>query len=218
MSDDLEQLQHLLDELNSVDDTPKVQHAEKMIVDEPIKEVISELVEVVVTEQVEKLEPSFILEPVDPHKPDAVRDPSKNAELIVESTTHEPETPIFNLREQVDQLNSITEEIIIGTRSDRQETQSVIDLIRNEIDKAITGSREPARMYLDNLVNALGVKSEINMTAVKALETKAKFLAATKAGVVVNTQNNVVHNNDGKFNNELSAILDKNPLSSDDEY
>lgn len=217
MSDDLEQLQHLLDELNSVDDTPKVQHVEKVIIEEPIKEVVIEQVEII-TEQVEKFEPSFILEPVDPHKPDAVRDLSKNAELIVESTAHEPEAPIFNLREQVDQLNSITEEIIIGTRSDRQETQSVIDLIRNEIDKAITGSREPARMYLDNLVNALGVKSEINMTAVKALETKAKFLAATKAGVVVNTQNNVVHNNDGKFNNELSAILDKNPLSSDDEY
>lgn len=216
MSDDIEnQLQNLLNDLNSVNEYVQVEkpvhiNEPQEIVAENGPEIVTDTnTTKVINEDVVELQ----LEPVDQDAPSVVRDPSKNAELISKGVSRPVEKPIIDLHEQFEQLDNITEEIIIGTRSDRQETQSTIDLIRNEIDKAISSGREPARMYLDNLVNALGVKSEINMTAVKALETKAKFIAATKVGTIIN--NNI--NSSSGFNHELAALLDDNPLDIEDE-
>jgi hypothetical protein len=140
--------------------------------------------------------------------------------LLVESNAEvpEPEPAIVDLREQFKQFDIVTDEILQGARSDRQETQDAINLMRGEIDKAINGGAHPSRMYVDNLVKALEVKATINQTAVKIMEAKAKMLAATKVGISVNTniQTNVAT---GSSDQGLVDLLSKNPLhDSEDEY
>jgi hypothetical protein len=69
-------------------------------------------------------------------------------------------------------------------------------------------------MFVDGLVKALEVKSNVNMTAVKALEATAKMIATTKAGSSVQVNNlNVGPGN----SSDLESVLAL-PLSQDDEY
>jgi hypothetical protein len=128
------------------------------------------------------------------------------------------EPPIVDVRKQFEQMDHVVDEILQGVRADRQEAQDTITLIRNEIDKAIHGGHNPSRMYVDNLVKALEVKTTINMTAVKAMEAKAKLLAATKAGIVVQNNNQVNNANlQGGTDQNLMDVL-ANPIGEDDEY
>jgi len=131
------------------------------------------------------------------------------------------EPPLVDIRKQFDQFDEVAQEVIQGTRHDRQEIQDAIDLCRSEIDKAVTRSANPSRMWVDNLTKALEIKATVNLTAIKALEAKAKLLAATKAGVnVVNTNNNAaLAASATASDDELVRVL-QNPFDSggEDEY
>ena len=232
MTDDIEtQLKNLLLDLGSDDEQEEPITAEQ----EPSEQVIQSTQEDIQQNIPEQINPSnglddledsedlgipseIVLEKVDPAEPVKKRDPGRNAELIA-PTKEVQDEPIFDLRAQFEQLNDITHEVIVGTRSDRAETQNTIDMLRGEIDKNIAAGRDAPRAYLDNLVNALGVKSEINMTAVKALEVKAKFLAAAKSGLIINNNNNLGGAGGGtSLNVELNELLNNNPLGAEDEY
>jgi hypothetical protein len=105
-----------------------------------------------------------------------------------------------------EQLETVTDEVLDACRADRQETQDVINLMRNKIDNA---AGDPPRMYVDGLVKAVEVKSNINQTAVKIIEANAKVLASLKPSI--KTQNNTLVT--GSV--ELENILSK-PLQDDD--
>ncbi len=142
---------------------------------------------------------------------------------VLDAAIVAPEQPIVDLRKQFAQFDEVTNEILQGTRGDRQETQDAINIMRSEIDKAISNNHQPARMYVDNLTKALEVKATINMTAVKAMEAKAKLLAATRAGINIQ---NTLHNNQANVTTASDAtlvdLLNNNPLQAgingDDEY
>lgn len=111
-------------------------------------------------------------------------------------------------------LDDVTDEILAACRSDRQEAQDVIHLLRGQIEQSLNKSQQPNRMYVDGLVAAVEVKANINMTAVKIIEANAKMLAATKAAV-----NNVMVNQSvsvANADNDLVKILDE-PLTKMDE-
>ncbi len=131
-----------------------------------------------------------------------------------------PEPPIVDLRKQFEQMDAVASEVIQAARSDRQETQDVITICRTEIDKAINANHIPNRGYLDNIVKALEVKASINLTVIKAMDAKAKLLAATKAGVNVgvNVQNSATSiSQTGSTDPTLVALLSENPLSGSGE-
>lgn len=119
-----------------------------------------------------------------------------------------------DVHKYLSKLDDVTDEILAACRSDRQEAQDVIHLLRDQIELSLGKSQMPSRMYVDGLVAAVEVKANINMTAVKIIEANAKMLAATKAtanNVLVN-QNVSVGNNDS----DLVKILDE-PLTKMDE-
>jgi hypothetical protein len=141
---------------------------------------------------------------------------------VVEAIVVPPEPPVVDLRKQFEQMDSVAEEILLATRADRQETEDIINVLKTEIDKAVNNNQVPNRGYLDNIVKALEVKASINMTAVKAMEAKAKLLAATKAANVqvgVNVQNQNNHQS-GMTDSALVDLLNESPLRAggEDEY
>lgn len=136
---------------------------------------------------------------------------------VVESPQVQEEPPLIDMRKYYAQIDSVTNEILQGVRSDRQEAQDAINLLKNEIDKATGAGQNPARMYVDNFIKALEVKTNINMTAVKAMEAKAKSFAATKVGLVIQNNNQVNNNINPADNATLADILSK-PLGPDDEF
>src|SRR6185436_14193794 len=123
-----------------------------------------------------------------------------------------PIPPAVDVIKYHERLDAVTDEILNACRADRQESQDVINLYRGAIDNANLAGRDPARMYVDGLVKAIEVKSNINMTAVKVLEANAKMLAATKAGGTL-IQNNINQTN-GSSDVDLQRVLDK--LGDDD--
>lgn len=124
-------------------------------------------------------------------------------------------TPRIDISKYMDKLDGVTDEILNACRSDRQEAQDVIHMLRREIEQSINNNKQPSRMYVDGLVKAVEVKANINMTAVKMIEANAKMLATTKAGmnVQVNNNNLSVAGND----KDLERILAE-PLTADDDY
>lgn len=132
-----------------------------------------------------------------------------------------PPEPVVDIKKQFEQFDAIAEEVVQGTRHDRQETQDAINLCRGEIQKAVNNGQNPSRMWVDNLTKALEIKATVNLTAIKALEAKAKLLAATKAGVQVQN-NNLIQNSNVSTMADASLVdlLNSNPLDSsgEDEY
>lgn len=132
-----------------------------------------------------------------------------------------PPEPVVDIRKQFEQFDAIAEEVVQGTRHDRQETQDAINLCRGEIQKAVNNGQNPSRMWVDNLTKALEIKATVNLTAIKALEAKAKLLAATKAGVQVGIQNvNQQANVTTQADSSLVDLLNSNPLDGggEDEF
>lgn len=113
-------------------------------------------------------------------------------------------------------VDDVAEEILQACRSDRQEAQETITLLRDQIDTAISGGRSPERIYFESLVKAIEVKANINTNAVKAMEMTAKMLAALKPSMATQTtinNQNVTASTDADLDKLLSE-----PLRSTDEY
>ncbi len=125
-----------------------------------------------------------------------------------------PQSPLVDVRKYFDRLDGVTDEILNACRSDRQETQDVISMLRHEIEQSLNQNKDPARMFVDGLVKAIEVKANINMTAVKMMEANSKMLAAIKASTNVQVNNQQV-NLGG--DHDLERVLDE-PLTIDDEY
>lgn len=172
--------------------------------------------------QLEGIEPNNVPEQV----AEIVSEPKQEAQIAavvpqpIEAQVvvkEEPEAPRpVNINKYLDRLDGVTDEVLNACRSDRQEAQEVILLLRSQINEAITNNKQPSRMWVDGLVKAVEVKSLVNMTAVKIIEANAKILAATKAGgtnVQVNNNSVTVAGTD----KDLEKILDE-PLTSDDEF
>lgn len=172
--------------------------------------------------------PPLVLTDVPPQpSPETLPDPSNLRPVDVRrvdqsdvtTISEEPvvQAPLIDFRHQFEQLETVSKEVLEGTRADRQEVQDVITLMLNEINKSIQANGQPARMYLDNITKALEVKSNINMTAVKVLEARAKLLAATRAGTIINNMNNNANNNLVGLDQELDGILARS-RGEEDEF
>jgi hypothetical protein len=127
-------------------------------------------------------------------------------EYTVSETVEEEKVEIGKY---LDKMNEVADEVLQACRSDRQEAQDVINMLRSQCDTAHNKNTQPSRMYIDGLVKAVEVKANINTNAVKVMEGVAKMIAATKAGV--NIQNNSLQVSGA----ELDEILSKQEPSGD---
>lgn len=141
-----------------------------------------------------------ILRPVDELLPTDARRLDIPAPSLIESEIDDT----VNFQKYLIELDDVTTEVLQACRSDRQEAQDVINLLRKEVDDAINKNKQPSRMFIDGLVKAVEVKAGINATAVKMMDSVAKVLASTKSGI--NIQNNSLNVSEG----ELDALLSQN--------
>ena len=128
--------------------------------------------------------PETVLRPVDELLPTDARRLDIPAPSLIESEIDDA----VNFQKYLIELDGVTSEVLQACRSDRQEAQDVINLLRKEVTDAIKSNKPPSRMYVDGLVKAVEVKAGINATAVKMMDSVAKVLASTKSGI--NIQNN----------------------------
>lgn len=119
-----------------------------------------------------------------------------------EDQSQEPVVELIDLSAEKERLDTVTDEVLDSCRADRQEAQDVIKLCRDEISAATSKSNSPSRMYVDGLVKAVEVKSKIMETAVKMMDTRAKFVSSVKT--TIGQQNNVQINASSQ---ELENIL-----------
>jgi len=132
---------------------------------------------------------------------------------IPEDETLAPQDPLVDIRRQFERMEAISSEVVDSSRSDRNETQGVIGVLRGEIDKAIAAGQTPARVNVEFLVKALEVKTSINTNLIKIIDATAKMLASTKASTILQTNVEVTNNNSA----ELQKALDE-PLGPNDSW
>ncbi len=194
-----ETIRDLLADLDSEDDEP----LKAAVVVKPTPAAPDEIAPTPSSETEEALRPDEVLE-VMSYETQVI-----TSEIIADAVP----SKAIDIGKYHERLDAVTDEILHGCRADRQEAQDVINMLRSAVDEARAASRDPSRMYVDGLVKAIEVKSNINSTAVKILEANAKMLAATKAGVLV--QNNIQNNGIG-FDGSLEKILGNGPPGEDD--
>jgi hypothetical protein len=116
------------------------------------------------------------------------------------------------------QLDDVTIEVLDACRSDRQDAQDIITMLKREIEGSIQQGKSPSKTFVDGLVKAVEVKTNVNTTVVKMMEANAKMLAAMKVSSGTNVQiNNVTASGVTETDQSLEKILDE-PLTSEDEY
>lgn len=118
--------------------------------------------------------------------------------------------PQFDVQRYFDKLDQVTDEVLRACRSDRHQTEQVIDMLRARVDNFVAPTNPPAAL-LDNLVKSIEVKANINATAVKMLEANAKMIAACKSSLNINNNNFNVSSGD------LEEILSQPQLPMDEE-
>lgn len=89
------------------------------------------------------------------------------------------------LQRAMKQYGSVFTEIINNYKKDRQQAQEVIDAFMSVI---IAGGKIP-RVYLEKVADAVRAKNEIAQTAIKALDSLPKLVAATKNNEAFNQVN-----------------------------
>jgi hypothetical protein len=136
---------------------------------------------------------------------------TRRIEEITTAVVETQSTPAIDVVKYHERLDQVTTEVLTACRADRQEAQDVIELLRMQIDDAISKTHAPQRMWVDGLVKAVEVKAGINATAVKIIEANAKMLAATRAGV------NILNQNIATGSQDLEDILNQ-PLTDLDEF
>lgn len=129
------------------------------------------------------------------------------------TTVIDPELPedLIDVAAHVRRHESISDEILSSWRSDRTETQGVINMIHGLIEKCVSSGERPPGAYVEGLVGAMKAKADTNATAVRLLDATAKLLTTVKPTVnVKNTTNNTL-----TINSSLSEILAE-PVMDDD--
>lgn len=117
-----------------------------------------------------------------------------------------------DIKKYLRRLDDVTEDVLTACKSDRAETQGLIDLLREQVEMSITAGGKLSTGIVESLVKAIEVKSNINTTAVKMIEANAKTIAATKSSINIQ-QNSVTTGLDGSM---LERILSQ-PLGENDD-
>lgn len=158
-------------------------------------------------------------EPVKPEViPVAATPPAVVQTVVIAQDTPDPDAaPVPTLSNKyLGRVDDVAEEILQACRSDRQEAQETITLLRDQIDTSLSAGRSPERIYFESLVKAIEVKANINTNAVKAMEMTAKMLAALKPSMApqttINNQNAIA-----STDADLDKLLSE-PLRPTDEY
>lgn len=137
------------------------------------------------------------LRPVDELVPtDHRRMDTTSSVITSDDAINEGDDNQLDLTKYLDQIDGVTKEVLQACRSDRQEAQDVINMLRRQVDDAHNKGQSPSRMYVDGLVKSVEVKAGINATAVKMMEGVGKMLAATRAGITVQNNNLTVTGSD----------------------
>lgn len=142
---------------------------------------------------------------------DALR-PVQDVRLInseADNTGANNEPVVVDIARYLDKMEGVADEVLQACRSDRQEAQEVINMLRGQCDMAHGRNQPPARMYVDGLVKSVEVKANINTNAVKVMEGVAKMIAATRAGL------NIQNNNVSVSTAELDEILSATEMDSE---
>lgn len=149
----------------------------------------------------DKVPPSLEIKNISPQ----LADSEKSAPLIIEDEG-------VDIKKYLRRLDDVTEDVLTACKSDRAETQGLIDLLREQVEMSITAGGKLSTGIVESLVKAIEVKSNINTTAVKMIEANAKTIAATKSSINIQ-QNSVTTGLDGSM---LERILSQ-PLGENDD-
>lgn len=217
--DDLRELLDQLDDQEDVTEQVEQDHAQQTDAADPDVESVPET-----DDQAAPDANSQAPDPVESTEIDELEDVGEPREQVIrpvaaDAPTRGPDDELsegdsqsgIDIEKYHARLDQVTNEILTACRSDRQEAQDVIELLRHQIDDATGNDRAPQRMWVDGLVKAVEVKAGINATAVKIVEANAKMLAATKSNV------NILNQNVSGGSQDLEDVLSC-PLTESDEY
>lgn len=134
-------------------------------------------------------------------KKKAEQEESKEIEVIKESLPGAPEEVREEIKEKILDINM---DIVNSCKADRSQIQEAINLLfeRVQLDE------NAHKVYVEQLVNALKAKAEVNDTVVRASETLVKLLSATKKKI--GTQNNMLNVSKDELNDLLNSGKKKN--------
>jgi hypothetical protein len=132
-------------------------------------------------------------------EPEETPDPKQLEPIVAQPT------PITTMEQQqitefAKKFGEVSNEILSNYKADRDQINDTIEYLENLVFNA-TGQR----VHVEMLVAALRTKAETNASAVKLLDSLAKFLAATKG------TNVFVQNNNTTIQDDLKQILAKAP-------
>lgn len=176
-------------------------------IDDDLKDLLEQLDEKEVTEtdnttgdQLNTTIPTEALRPVEDIR-------TINSDNRIDLTNNEP--VVVDIARYLDKMEGVADEVLQACRSDRQEAQEVINMLRGQCEQAHSRNQPPARMYVDGLVKSVEVKANINTNAVKVMEGVAKMIAATRTGL------NIQNNNVSVSTAELDEILSATEMDSE---
>lgn len=137
----------------------------------------------------------------------------KNTEVIVQT---DPLLEISEMLQKIkNEFDTIKGRVLESWESDRAQTQTVIDILFNDLQSM--GAQTP-RVYIEGLVKLLEVKSNSNITPVKLLDAQTRLLQAIKGGAGVVINNSASAAAGASTNGELTKLLSEPAVSdfSDD--
>lgn len=135
--------------------------------------------------------------------------PVEDVRSVIVNDISDNEPVVVDIARYLDKMEGVADEVLQACRSDRQEAQEVINMLRGQCEQAHARNQPPARMYVDGLVKSVEVKANINTNAVKVMEGVAKMIAATRAGL------NIQNNNVSVSTAELDEILSATEMNSE---
>lgn len=122
-----------------------------------------------------------------------------------------PTNDMFDIfGDKIEQLQTVTTEVLQACRSDRQEAQEVIDDLKNRLNSMSTNG-PPSKALVDGLVKAVEVKANINQNAIRIMDTNAKYIAAFKSSISINNNNTTV-----ATDMSLRQLLEENTVIDED--
>lgn len=113
----------------------------------------------------------------------------KHEKQVIQSTQSQPIQSVQpaqsdeQISEEIrDKVIEISLDVLNSVKSDRQQIQGTIDLLFSRVQYDDNANRA----YVEQLVNALRAKAEVNDVAVRASDSLIKLLVATKRKTTVN--------------------------------
>lgn len=189
--------QDLIDLLNEVEASSKpklpAQPAPKLKA--PVKQVVEAKIEPKVVEA-KVIEPKVVEAKVE----ESAKETQVVKQEVVDSMLIDDSTIMTNIR---DKVINICSNVIDSCHNDREQIQKVISML---LEKVEFGGEDGnvSDVFVEQLVNALRSKSEVNETSVKAADNLVKLLGATKRNTNIKTNNTLNINS-----SELKDLLNK---------